>query len=410
MFENFSRLALPTTVWRDSRGAVAPIFGLTILSLAFVTGLAIDSARGYRATADVGQALDAAALATAKVLRLEKADDARLHEVADQYFAVNFLSNYIQEASYKNLKVVVDRERNSVTLTVDVELPTTVGVLMNVEKFDIVGKSTAIYDAKDVELSMMLDVSGSMAGSKIADLRAASSDLVDILMAANDSGAEHRISIAPFSNSVNAGKYSSDVSDEAQSKSGKGKGTPCVTERPGSNAFNDKGPKNGKFGKKAATCPASSIFALSDDKDKLLDHIETLTVGSGTAGHLGIAWAWYLLSPEWKDVWGGDSEPKDYNDPETQKAVIIMTDGRFNTFYEPGNGDSEAQARRLCDNMKAQSVTVYTVGFQAPSDALPILQYCASSPSHFFDAKDGSQLRSTFQTIAKRLSSLRLDS
>ena len=36
----------------------------------------------------------------------------------------------------------------------------------------------------DIELAMALDVTGSMSGSKIADLRTAATDLVDILLPA----------------------------------------------------------------------------------------------------------------------------------------------------------------------------------------------------------------------------------
>ncbi len=87
-----------------------------------------------------------------------------------------------------------------------------------------------------------------------------------------------------------------------------------------------------------------------------------------------------------------------------------MTDGMFNSAYESDNGDSIAQARSLCDGMKLSGVTIYTVGFQVPEEVLPVLQYCATSPAHFFDARDGQELRGTFQTIAKRLSSLRIAS
>jgi len=62
------------------------------------------------------------------------------------------------------------------------------------------------------------------------------------------------------------------------------------------------------------------------------------------------------------------------------KVAIIMSDSEFNTSYESANGGSKAQARELCDNMKAAGLRIYTVGFQAPATALPILQYCATSP------------------------------
>jgi hypothetical protein len=87
-----------------------------------------------------------------------------------------------------------------------------------------------------------------------------------------------------------------------------------------------------------------------------------------------------------------------------------MTDGMFNNYYENANGTSVTQARALCDSMKANGVTVYTVGFQVPADVVPTLQYCATTPAHYYSAEDGAALRQTFKEIAKRLNGLRLSS
>ena len=104
----------------------------------------------------------------------------------------------------------------------------------------------------------------------------------------------------------------------------------------------------------------------------------------------------------------GASKNSDKTTPKLLKAMILMTDGMFNKEYESGNGKSADQALKLCANMKAKGIAVYTIGFQAPADALAILAACASSPSHFFDANDGAQLNATFKDIANRLTSLRI--
>lgn len=393
-------------------GAIAPLFGLCILSLMIMSGIAVDGARSYRVASEAGIALDAAALASAKALRLEKPDDAQLQDYANSYFSTNFDASNHGEATYSSVSVAADRKLNKVTLNVTLQVPTTLTAILGRRHLDVVSRSSAIYDARDVELSMMLDVSGSMAGSKIGDLKAASSDLVTILLDGNKKGSKHKIAIAPFSTAVNIGAYAEEIVDKKDQK-GKpyvGKGTTCVTDRFGAHAFKDKSPNSGKFGQRSAACPTTPVKPLSDDAEDLIAHIDSMSADGWTAGHLGIAWAWYLLSPEWADLWPGESEPKDYDDDEYTKVAILMTDGQFNNFYEPDNGASEAQARKLCDNMKSSGLTVYTVGFQVPDEALPILQYCATSPTHFFDAKDGTQLRDTFQTIAKRLAGLRLES
>ena len=49
---------------------------------------------------------------------------------------------------------------------------------------------------------MMLDSTGSMGGQKIVDLKAAATDLLEIVVADNQAGAYSKVGIAPFSNSV----------------------------------------------------------------------------------------------------------------------------------------------------------------------------------------------------------------
>ncbi len=408
MAHKLSRLQ---TFLHSKDGSVIPLFGLCIMMLMFMSALAVDTARGYRAASATTLALDAAALTSAKMLRLEKLNDEELMEVANRYFKSNLNAEVAAEATYGSVALLeVNRVTNKVKLGVDMSMPTTFGSLMGVKKMKLPAKSTAIYDARDIELSMMLDVSGSMAGAKISDLRGAAADLVDILMTGNKNGAKHRIAIAPFSTSVNAGTFDSEVAEsKGKFKVFKPKNT-CVSERTGANAFTDASPASGMFGKKAPSCPTSPIVPLSNDGDTLKTAIAGLRDGGWTAGHLGIAWAWYLLSPEWADIWPSGSTPKAYGDEETTKVAIIMTDGEFNSAYEGDNGDAKQQAEKLCKNMKSSGVTVYTIGFQVPKEALPVLEKCATSHMHFFDAKNGDELRDTFKTIAKKLLGLRLSS
>ena len=46
----------------------------------------------------------------------------------------------------------------------------------------------------------------------------------------------------------------------------------------------------------------NSVYPLTDDKDVLKRRIDKLTTSGSTAGHLGTAWAWYLLSPNWNSI------------------------------------------------------------------------------------------------------------
>jgi hypothetical protein len=90
------------------------------------------------------------------------------------------------------------------------------------------------------------------------------------------------------------------------------------------------------------------------------------------------------------------------------KIAVLMTDGDYNTDYVSGNGSSAAQAKQLCTKMKNEGITVYTVGFMVSSSAKQLLEGCATSSSHFYDATDGEKLKLAFRNIAFTVAQLRL--
>lgn len=167
-----------------------------------------------------------------------------------------------------------------------------------------------------------------------------------------------------------------------------------------------------------AGCRATGPVPLTEDKNALITHVNSMTANGGTAGHLGVAWGWYLISPNWSSIWPGVSEPWDYDEVNVTKAIILMTDGDFNANHPTAGAGSFQQAKDLCDAMKAQpsNVKIYTVGFQVPTsvqktaDGKTILQYCASTPAYAFDAANGDELKDVYREIAKSISDLRIKS
>lgn len=172
----------------------------------------------------------------------------------------------------------------------------------------------------------------------------------------------------------------------------------------------------GAYEGRHGTCMPSGPVPLTEDKVALKAHVNSLIAEGGTAGHLGIAWGWYLVSPEWAAIWPEASEPLPYRQPQTSKAVILMTDGEFNIQHATASKNSFNQSMDLCDAMKASNrrIQIYTVGFQVPSgvartgDGRTILQYCATSPSHAFSAESGAELIEVYRSIARSISDLRL--
>jgi hypothetical protein len=177
--------------------------------------------------------------------------------------------------------------------------------------------------------------------------------------------------------------------------------------------------------KKGVCVVPSPVQPLTSDKTTLLNAISNLQAGGGTAGHLGAAWVWYTLSPNWNSLWSSNGAAA-YGSTNLQKIAILMTDGEYNTQYSSAgisvdqnhtsscpddtNGCSTAQALSLCSAMKAKGIVVYTVGFGIGSNqtAVNTLTQCATDSTKFYNAADGTQLQRAFRDIVIKLSSLYL--
>ena len=156
------------------------------------------------------------------------------------------------------------------------------------------------------------------------------------------------------------------------------------------------------------TCPDQEPLPLTADRGDVNDFIDSLKARGGTSGHHGLAWGWYLISPEWKSYFPTDSEPYAYDEPDSSKVIILMTDGAFNLTRSTQNGTSDAQARKTCDEIKKKGVMIFTVAFDAPDEAKELLSYCASGANRAFTAEDGQSLKDSYKTIAQSISDLRI--
>lgn len=210
----------------------------------------------------------------------------------------------------------------------------------------------------------------------------------------------------------------------------------CVTERTGSQAYTDASPSGSRVGRNYPSassnpCLSASILPLSSNRSSLKSTIDSYSVEGSTAGQIGIGWGWYMVSPNFNHLWPSSSAAN-YNTAKTLKAVIIMTDGEFNTPYCSGvisrdagsgsgsntgkidcaadNGDPFEQGKAMCAAMKNRGVLVYTVGFQieSGSNAADVLRTCASVPANFFLPASGGDLSEAFAAIGRDITQLRI--
>ena len=410
----------------DNGGTVAILFGISVIVLAGIVGLAIDSSRLYNVRAKMNEAVDAAALAAAKLFDKQGATDAEFQAIAEAYVNAYMNRQHIDRASWSNVRTDVDPTAGAVTVTADVKLVSLFGgISAGIDAFSFSPTSRVVYKPRTVEIALVLDITGSMcdvvpappaeacaSGTKIGGLKAAARAMVDALAAAAAHRGTVRVSLIPYSASVNAGAYAN-LASGGRSVDG------CVVERTGGSAYDDASPFGAPVDVSTVaenpsySCPSAPVLPLTDisdsaGRDTVNAAIDSLKGFGGTAGHIGTAWGWYTLSPQWAGVWPGQSAPSAYDKDRTVKVLVVMTDGMFNTAYRNGGqsyvwpdtatedktkpGTSGNQALRICDNVRRLDgdIELYTVGFQTPPQAEELLKECAGEANFMAADKPAS--------------------
>lgn len=427
-------------------GAVAVQFALLIVPMTITVFGALDVSRASGEKMRLQDALDAATLAAA---RSTATTDAGVQAVGETVLAANLAASQATLAS--SSFTIVD---SKVVAVARATMPTVVANLWMDGDMTLGADSEVTRASNNIEVALTLDVTGSMGGQKITDLKAAAKDLVDLVVQDQQSPYYTKLAIVPYSAAVNVGSYAASVRGaytggtcttpgcasyrftNAQGNSRTFAISNCVTERKGPDAYTDASPASGWLGRNYPAsgnpCLASTIMPLSTDRTALKSKIDGLSAAGSTAGHLGLAWGWYMVSPNFASLWPAASRPADYGTAKLLKVVVLMTDGAFNTTYCKGvisqdsgsgsgssadhincnapNGNAFSQARALCDNMKAQGVIIYTVGFDVANDqnAQDIMTACATDAQHVYLPSTGAALKDAFHAIGQDISRLRI--
>lgn len=436
--------------FRDNRrGATAVTFALCLVPMAVTVFGMIDVSRASTEKMHLQDALDAAALAAA---RSPAITDTALQAVGSQVLAADLIGSKstLKSSSFKIVgnKVVASA---SATMT-----PVIAKLWLNGDME--MGASTEVVRAsQNVEVALVLDVTGSMGGTKITDLKSAAKELVDLIVKDVQTPYYTKVALVPYSMGVNVtatyattvrGAYTNGTCTTAgcqkytfTSASGSSKTNTisnCVSERTGTQAYTDAAPATALVGRNYPNtgnpCLSSAIVPLSSSRTSLKASIDTYSAQGSTAGQIGLAWGWYMVSPTFGSIWPTGSKPAAYGEKDLVKVVVLMTDGEFNTTYckgviskDAGNGSGDnsdhincnatnggafAQAKALCDAMKLKGITIYTVGFDLDdnSAAEDIMEECASDKAHLFLPDSGADLKSAFRAIGQDINALRLSS
>lgn len=191
-------------------------------------------------------------------------------------------------------------------------------------------------------------------------------------------------------------------------------------------------------------CARSPVAPLTASRSAVVASVNAITAtgfSGGTMIPTGLAGGWYMLSPNWQNVWpdpnpsGGPVLPLAYNTRNMRKAMVILSDGDNNwavtnswrsgsstvrspvvgnnggndlnysaygraanwngpgfappivtppsftlsSGSNPGDAAMDARTATLCSNIKAQGITIFIIGFEVQTAAQrSMLQTCAS--------------------------------
>jgi hypothetical protein len=205
----------------------------------------------------------------------------------------------------------------------------------------------------------------------------------------------------------------------------------CVGSRPAPHNLTDSAPGIKEPGIIDKLCP-TPITALTTTKSELTSAVSAMTTGnfwkdSATYIPIGLSWGWKTLTSN-----APFTEAASDTEAQTKgisKHLVLMTDGintraqnvgvgsgtdpHFGAYHDEQGATAEAAAdtitASLCENIKAQGITIYTVAFQVSDpDTETLLKNCATSPSYYFDAGSSTELTSSFSAIADKVAAVRL--
>lgn len=371
---------------QDEDGAMTIFACFMILIMVLIGGIGADLMRNEMERTRMQGIADRAVLAAADL------DQERTpQEVVQDYFEKSGLGDFVS-----NVSVSGTGQNRTVSVSAYKDMRTQFMHNVGVDTLPVPAAATASEGTAHVEISMVLDISGSMRFSnRMANLRPAASDFVDVLLA-DGADAYTSINLIPYAGQTNPGPFMFDriggqrlaatALDEAQGgiaehlshgvldpEADGGTGSDpdtryvmpnvssCLELAPSD--FNSIAlPSAGAYDQVAhfmnwtiapavmdwGWCPQdqTSIQYLSNNAGDLKDTINSMRMHDGTGTHYAMKYAVSLLDPSARNdvsalVGAGEvnaafqGRPANYDAEGAVKYIVLMTDGQITEQVRP---------------------------------------------------------------------------
>ena len=189
---------------KDRKASVALMFGLMLPILLGFMGLGFDAARAHFIQVRISKAVDQAALAAAS----SRGTDTERKGIAERIFAANYGTGLFAPPATVNVNIQAD---GRVDISVDATMETPFASFVGYPEFAIHAEGAAQRPLLDIEIALVVDVSGSMSASssggmtRMEALRDAAQTLLTSLQDNIPSNVNVRVAIVPYNVNVNIG-------------------------------------------------------------------------------------------------------------------------------------------------------------------------------------------------------------
>lgn len=350
---------------KDDEGSIIVFVMMVFSGMFLVGGTAVDLARHENLRSTLQYNLDRAVLAAAS-----------LKQTADPDVVVqDYMSKVITNETFTvNVNSTISVNARSVSATADANLDTWFLSMAGINTMPIKASSAAEERIPNLEISLVLDVSGSMSGTKLTNLKTAAKQFVNTMIGPADPDTV-AISIVPFNHNVapslgifdalavtETHDYSTCL-DFADSAFASVSIDPTVSQTQA--VYTSLTGSWQSLNHSRRTCyteDSHEILPYQQNITKLENKIDGLSADGWTAAHMGMKWGMALLDPAFQPVVtslindrattdadkvdsGFAGLPVAYTDNETLKVVVLMGDGantyefRFGNTWRGANSD-----------------------------------------------------------------------
>lgn len=406
---------------RGESGSMAVFALFVFVAMLFVAGMAIDMMRYETERVRMQGASDRAVLAAA-ALRPNAPISLTPRQIAEAYLT----AGGIAEGDFAGRVDVQDSGTGrQITVAPATSLPTLMMHMLGVNQLDMAAPARAVEaigDPPDIEVVMVLDVSGSMRAmtsnglTRIENLRIAARDLVDELFEDTEPG-QMAVTLVPYDSwVVPPPGFINNFLNLPLNLLGA-----CIDFTDWNNVTNSLSSLVTRHSCDTAAWRQVRPYLASAEEAH--PFIEDLRAANTTSIDLGIRFGALFFDPDIRpalqqQIDNGhvsglfDGRPHDWDHDNVIRVMVVMTDGENCCFgrwdsRSPNRATQDAQTVAACNALRQQDVLIYAVAFEAPQGGVDLMQQCASSENHFFNTT-GEGIAEVFRGIGAHIQRQRL--